>query len=678
MSQKYADIIIDISHEAIDKAFQYMIPKELESDISVGVLVTVPFGKGDKVRKGYVIGISEKPEFDVERMKMIQGIADGSLPIEGKLIKLAAWMREKYGSTMINCLMTVMPVKEQVRKHAPRISGEEYKILTPVVTKLNLSQQSLVDDFSNDIDRGIKENYLLHGVTGSGKTEVYIECIKKVVSKGKQAVVLVPEIALTYQNVARFKQHFKDRVAVINSKQSKGEKYREFMRAQAHEVDVVIGPRSALFSPCADLGLIVIDEEHDGAYKSDMTPKYHARDVAIKRAEIEEASVILGSATPSVESYMSAKLGMYKLWKLDKRPDDKQLACVSVVDLRHELRMGNRSILSDALKKAIEERLKKKEQIMLFINRRGYNSFISCRECGEAIKCPKCDVSLSYHKNGGTYDKNASGMMVCHYCGYSMKKPDSCPSCSSKLIGGFGTGTEKVEAEIKRIFPDAKTLRMDKDTTKKKTSQKDILETFNNREADILIGTQMIVKGHDFGNVTLVGIIIADMSLFANDYRAGERTFDLLTQAAGRAGRGSEAGQVIIQTYQPDHYAITAAAKQDYESFFDLEMAYRRMLSYPPICNMMVILMVGEDYNRTNNEADILGALLKKETGHMKATRIIGPSDATIGKINSMFRKVIYVKSNDPEELFQMREIAEGYETDAVNIMVDINPMNMY
>ncbi len=678
MSQKYADIIIDISHEAIDKAFQYMIPKELEPDISVGVLVMVPFGKGNKVRKGYVIGISEKPEFDVERMKMIQGIADGSLPIEGKLIKLAAWMREKYGSTMINCLMTVMPVKEQVRKHAPRISGEEYKILTPVVTKLNSSQQSLVDDFSNDIDRGIKETYLLHGVTGSGKTEVYIECIKKAVSKGKQAVVLVPEIALTYQNVARFKQHFKDRVAVINSKQSKGEKYREFMRAQAHEVDVVIGPRSALFSPCADLGLIVIDEEHDSAYKSDMTPKYHTRDVAIKRAEIEGASVILGSATPSVESYMSAKLGMYKLWKLDKRPDEKQLASVSVVDLRHELRMGNRSILSDELKKAIDERLKKKEQIMLFINRRGYNSFISCRECGEAIKCPKCDVSLSYHKNGGTYDKNSSGMMVCHYCGYVTKKPDRCPACDSKLIGGFGTGTEKVEAEIKRIFPNAKTLRMDKDTTKKKTSQKNILRTFNNKEADILIGTQMIVKGHDFGNVTLVGIIIADMSLFANDYRAGERTFDLLTQAAGRAGRGSEAGQVIIQTYQPDHYAIAAAAKQDYESFFDLEMAYRRMLSYPPICNMMVILMVGEDYDRTNNEADALGALLKKETGHMKATRIIGPSDATIGKINSMFRKVIYVKSNNPEELFQVREIAEGYESDAVSIMVDVNPMNMY
>ncbi|MCM1272351.1 MAG: primosomal protein N' [Clostridium sp.] len=678
MSQKYADIIIDISHEAIDRAFQYRIPKELEPGISVGVLVTVPFGKGDKIRTGYVTGISEEPEFDVKRMKDIQGIAGGSLPIEGKLIKLAAWMREKYGSTMINCLMTVMPVKEQVRKHTPRIAEEEYQVSTPVVTRLNLSQQSLADDFSNDIDMEKKETYLLHGVTGSGKTEVYIECIKKVVSKGKQAVVLVPEIALTYQNVARFKQHFKDRVAVINSKQSKGEKYREFMRAQAHEVDVVIGPRSALFSPCANLGLIVIDEEHDSAYKSDMTPKYHARDVAIKRAEIEGASVILGSATPSVESYMAAKLGRYKLWKLDKRANEKQLASVSIVDLRQELRMGNRGILSDALKSAIDERLKKKEQIMLFINRRGYNSFISCRECGEAVKCPKCDVSLSYHKDGGSPAGNTSGMMVCHYCGYSTKKPDMCPSCSSKLIGGFGTGTEKVEAEIKRIFPDAKTLRMDKDTTKKKTSQKNILETFHNREADILIGTQMIVKGHDFGNVTLVGIIIADTSLFANDYRAGERTFDLLTQAAGRAGRGSEAGQVIIQTYQPDHYAITAAAKQDYEAFFDLEMAYRRMLSYPPICNMMVILMVGGDYDRTGSEADRLGAMLKEKAESRKTVRVIGPSDATIGKINSMFRKVIYVKSNEPEEIFKLREIAEGYESDAVSIMVDINPMNMY
>ncbi|MDE6025148.1 MAG: primosomal protein N' [Lachnospiraceae bacterium] len=678
MSQKYADIIIDISHEAIDRAFQYSIPKELEPDISVGVLVTVPFGKGDKIRKGYVIGISEKPDFDVNRIKAIHGVEGGSLPIEGKLIKLAAWMREKYGSTMINCLMTVMPVKEQVKKHAPKVISEEYKIIKSPVAELNLSQQSLVDDFSYDIDCGRRETYLLYGVTGSGKTEVYIECIKKVIEQGKQAIVLVPEIALTYQNVARFKQHFKERVAVINSKQSKGEKYREFMRAQAHEVDVVIGPRSALFSPCAALGLIVIDEEHDGAYKSDMTPKYHARDVAVKRAELENASVILGSATPSVESYMSAKLGMYKLWKLSERPDDKQLAKVSVVDLRHELRMGNRGIISAELKNAIEERLEKKEQIMLFINRRGYNSIISCRECGEAIKCPKCDVSLSYHKWGTAYDKNSTGIMVCHYCGYSVKKPDKCPVCSSKMIGGFGTGTEKVEAEIKRIFPNAKTLRMDKDTTKKKTSQKDILETFNKKEADILIGTQMIVKGHDFENVTLVGIIIADTSLFANDYRAGERTFDLLTQAAGRAGRGSVAGQVIIQTYQPEHYAIAAAAKQDYESFFDLEIAYRRMLSYPPICNMMVILIVGEDYDITKDEADRLGRVLVKNAAIMKTTKIIGPSDATIGRINSMYRKVIYVKSNEPEELLKLRETAEGYETETVNIMVDINPMNMY
>lgn len=681
MSQKYADIIIDISHEAIDKTFQYIIPKELEEAVSVGMQVRVPFGKADRIRSGYVIGISENPDFDTDKMKELTGIVGGSIPIEGKLIKLAAWMREKYGSTMINCLMTTMPVKKQVRKTAPKLMTEEYIVDTPCVESLSDAQQKLVDDFSGDIDSDIKNTYLLHGITGSGKTEVYINCIKKIIEKGKQAIVLVPEIALTYQSVARFKQHFGERVAVINSRQSKGEKYRAFELARNHEVDVVIGPRSALFAPCRDLGLIVVDEEHDSAYKSDQSPKYHAREVAIERAAIENASVILGSATPSVESYENARLGRYRLWRLNERPNGMGLADVTVVDLREELALGNRSIVSLALKEAIKEKLEKKEQIMLFINRRGYNSFISCRECGEAVKCPKCDVTLSLHnvkREDGAGSKRNEGIMVCHYCGYTVKRPVKCPKCASEMLGGFGTGTEKVEEEILRLFPHARTIRMDRDTTTRKDSYQKILEAFKNGSADILIGTQMIVKGHDFGNVTLVGIMAADISLFANDYRAGERTFDLITQAAGRAGRGNERGQVIIQTYKPEHYAIAAAAKQSYEDFFDMEMAYRRLLFYPPVSVMAVVVMVSGEYDIVDGAAEALGKKLLSRTAQMKKTRIIGPSDAAIGKINSMYRKVLYIKSISDEEFTEVKSFIEQYTVENVSIMIDINPVNMY
>ena len=683
MSQKFADIIIDISHYAIDKTFQYIIPTELEEDVTVGMQVAVPFGQGNRSRKGYVIQITEKPEYDIDKMKEITGIVSKSIPIEGKLIKLAAWMKEKYGTTMLNCLLTVMPVKERIRKVEPKLKTEEYVVDTPCITKLSHEQEEMVGDFSADIDEGCINTYLLHGITGSGKTEVYIHCIKKVISLGRQAIVLVPEIALTYQNVARFKQHFKDRVAVINSKQSKGEKYREFERARNGEVDVVIGPRSALFAPCRDLGLIVIDEEHDSAYKSDQSPRYHAREVALERAKLEHSAVILGSATPSLESYQNARLGLYKLWRLDKRPNGRELAEVTVVDMREELRLGNRSIISLELKNAIEARLNKKEQIMLFLNRRGYNSFISCRQCGEAVKCPKCDVTLSLHnvgkKNGQPGRGNAAGgVMICHYCGYETPQPAVCPSCSSKMIGGFGTGTEKVEEEIVRLFPDVKTTRMDRDTTTKKDAYQKILEEFKSGEADILIGTQMIVKGHDFENVTLVGVVAADISLFANDYRAGERTFDLITQAAGRAGRGDVKGQVIIQTYQPEHYAIAAAAKQSYEDFFNMEMAYRRLLSYPPAAVMAVVLFVSLDYEAAKNAADELCRGLKNIAGAFKGIRIIGPGDATIGKINSLYRKVLYIKSKVPEEFTALRTFIEDFEPDNVSVMLDINPVNMY
>ncbi len=669
MSQKYADIIIDISHEAIDRAFQYKIPDELIDCIEIGTKAQVPFGNGNKLRQGYVIGITDTPSYDEDKIKYIDSVDEKGLQIEGKLIRLAAWMHETYGSTMINALKTVMPVKQSVRAAAKKVVEEEYVVEKPPVLELNADQQRLVDEFCSDFHAGRRKNYLLRGVTGSGKTEVYIGCIKRVIEDGGQAIVLIPEIGLTYQNVARMKQHFGSRVAVIHSKQSKGEKYQMLMKASRHEVDVIIGPRSALFTPCDNLKLIIIDEEHDAAYKSDQPPKYHARETAIERARLEGASVILGSATPTIESYALAKLGKYTLWELTERPCGMRLPDVSVVDMREEFHMGNRGIISQELKDLMTECLDRNEQVMLFINRRGYNSFVSCRECGEVIKCPKCEVALSLHNNG---------FMMCHYCGYIEREPKQCPKCKSIMIGGFGTGTEKVEEEINRLFPEAKTLRMDKDTTGRKGAHAAILNKFTQHKADVLIGTQMIVKGHDFNNVTLVGIILADLSLFANDFRAGERTFDLITQASGRAGRGDKGGNVVIQTYQPEHYAIATAAKQDYEEFFNMEMSYRRLLKYPPVYNMMVLLITSEDKDVAYEASKQLATALKKLGAGMDKLRIIGPGDASISKINDVYRRVIYIKAYGMDNIIKMRQAIDNYNQDGVNISVDVNPMSTY
>lgn len=675
MSQTYADIIIDISHSAIDRVFQYRIGEALESQVQIGSLVTVPFGKGNARRHGYVIGITDEPSYEPEKIKDILEVPQKGLPIEGKLIQLAAWMRETYGTTMNQALQTVMPVKQTVRKTAQKIeetalSDENWEFVT-----LNDAQQALVDAFAEDYQNEVRKTYLLHGITGSGKTEVYIQCIKEVVRDGGQAIVLIPEISLTYQTLARFRKHFGTRVAFVNSKQSKGEKYEQFRRAKEGEVDVVIGPRTALFTPFPNLKLIVIDEEHDAAFKSDQAPKYHARDVAIKRAELEEASVILGSATPSVESYAQAETGRYVLWELNSRPDGVKAQQIEVVDLRDELRKGNRSIISRNLYAKIQDRLAKKEQMMLFINRRGFNSFVSCRACGEAIKCPKCDVALTYHQQ----TMQAQRQLVCHYCGYSMAMPKQCPSCRSNMIAGFGTGTEKVEEEIIKLFPGIKTLRMDRDTTMRKDAGARILKQFSEGKADMLIGTQMIVKGHDYSNVTLVGVILADLSLYANDYRAGERTFELLTQAAGRAGRGDKEGSVVIQTYQPEHYAIAAAANQDYRAFYDMEMAYRRMLRYPPVYDMLQVLLTGESKGNVESYAGILSRDLKEKLNTLQFThtRIIGPGEAAIGKINDEYRYVIYIKAPGLGAITTLRDYIDTCSCEGVTITVDVNPMTV-
>ncbi|MCM1498092.1 MAG: primosomal protein N' [Clostridium sp.] len=746
MSPRYADIIIDISHEAIDRTFQYRIPENLAAKIRIGTQVSIPFGRGNRLRSGYVVAFSETPAFEELKIKEIAGIREGGVAAQDSLIELAAFIKEKYGSTMINALKTVMPVKDKVKGLVRRqvrllLSDEEAKqqlsvyqkrnaraklrLLTEllegsvipyglVTGKLNISaatlkamqeeqvivveeegyyrnvvrgeaagwivvpneeQQAVIDKVVREYQCGNPGTYLLKGVTGSGKTLVYIEIIDRIVSMGREAIVLIPEIALTYQTVKRFRQRFGNRVTIMNSRLSKGERYDQFEKAKNGDVSVIIGPRSALFAPFQHLGIIVIDEEHEAAYKSEYPPKYHAREVAIERARMAGALVVLGSATPSVESYYHALQGDYELLTLSRRASEEaELAEVSVVDLRRELKSGNRSIFSRKLQELMADRLEKKQQIMLFLNRRGFSGFISCRSCGHVFKCPHCDVSLTEHFSGTPREK-----LVCHYCGYEQKKPAVCPECQSKYIAGFGIGTQKVEEQVKVLFPTARVLRMDMDTTRNKDAHEKILSQFADKEADILVGTQMIVKGHDFSNVTLVGVIAADLTLFDNDYKSAERTFDLLTQAAGRAGRGSLKGDVVIQTYNPEHYVIETAAMQDYQAFYREEKAYRSLLAYPPFCHVLAVFMEHDRYE----ELCRLSAILKGIFDGDNPVRSIGPCDATIAKVNDRYRRVIYLKHEEYDRLVEAKNKAERYlegnaEFKDCHVSFDFDPVHGY
>ena len=741
----YADIIIDITHEKLDKIFQYRIPSQLEEKLTIGAEVLVPFGRGNTQTRGYVVGFSEVCQYDVEKLKEISGISKDALAIEGRMVTLAAWMKEQYGGTMIQALRTVLPVKQKVKSKTKRtvvlLLGEEegkkkltfylqknqkararllaelienkelpYELVTKKLNvtasviralqeqdvvevqeeqvyrnPIHMMQQTLqkpnyteeqryaIEQFHKDYTRGIRRTYLIHGITGSGKTEVYMEMIGEVIESGKQVIVLIPEIALTYQTVMRFYKRFGERVSIMNSRLSAGERYDQMMRAKNGEVDVMIGPRSALFTPFPQLGLIVIDEEHESTYKSEQIPRYHARETAEARAQMEGASLVLGSATPSVDSYYRALQGEYELLTLKNRATSQSLPKVYTVDLREELKGGNRSILSDKLRELMEDRLQRKEQIILFINRRGYAGFVSCRSCGYVAKCPHCDVALSAHRNG---------KLICHYCGHEERLFERCPQCGSKHVGGFRAGTQQIEELMKKEFPQARVLRMDMDTTKEKDGHEKILAAFANEEADILVGTQMIVKGHDFPNVTLVGILAADLSLYADDYRAGERTFQLLTQAAGRAGRGRKAGEVVIQTYSPDHYCVETAADQDYETFYKQEIQYRDLMGYPPIEQLLAVLVSCE-----NEELLEKGTFYLKEYANKRnkdnSYQIIGPASPYIGKVNDIYRKIIYIKHENYGMLIEMKnqlekyiEVNEGFHK--MRIQFDFNPINIF
>lgn len=518
---------------------------------------------------------------------------------------------------------------------------------------LNEEQQYITDTVLSEYSDGIRNTYLIHGVTGSGKTEVYMNIIEGVLSYGKQVIVLIPEIALTFQTVNRFYKRFGERVSVIHSRLSAGERYDQFIRAKEGLVDIMIGPRSALFVPFKNLGLIVVDEEHETSYQSETPPKYHAREVAVQRAGMLGASVLLGSATPSLEAYYRARKGIYRLFTLKKRAGGAHLPEVHIVDLREEFKNKNYSVFSGKLTALIEERLKKHEQSVIFINRRGYAGFISCRQCGESIGCPHCSVSLKPHMHKGVVDR-----LKCHFCGYEIPVPAACPSCGSKYIGTFGIGTQQVEEAARKLFKGARILRMDADTTGGKEGHSKILSQFANGGADILIGTQMIVKGHDFPNVTLVGIIAADLSLNAGDYRAAERTYQLVAQAAGRAGRGNKKGEVVLQTYQPAHYSIVHAANQDYESFYKQEISVREMLQYPPVSNILGVLVFSENEESALKLASVISEIAEQ----YQDVTVLGPADAPVAKAKDIYRKMVYGKCMDYGTLCSVKDCIEAFK----------------
>ena len=736
----YADVIVNLSVKSIDRPYTYRIPADLEDKVVPGTPVMVPFGNGGRVIKGFVIGVRARAALSDDRIKDIGGICEKSNEIEEKMLVLAAWMKEQFGSTMNEAIRCCVPVKDKIenktvstitagcsreileaalgeavaRKRSARarlyeallakgeldrsyalkelkvtaaiLRDEEEKGLIRITTidevrgpyrditerdvppQPTPGQKEIIDSITSDLRAGLRSDYLIFGETGSGKTEIYMNIISECIASGKQAIMLIPEISLTYQTVSRFIRRFGDRVSIMNSRLSKGERYDQYMRAKNGETDIMIGPRSALFAPFERLGLIVIDEEHETSYKSESSPTYHAREVALERGALEGASVIFGSATPSLESFAMAKAGRLRLFKLTGRTAGAVHPDVCLVDMREELKRKNRTMFSYTLREQIENRLARKEQIMLFLNRRGYSTSVSCRECGTVIKCPHCDVSMTLH---------GDGRMICHYCGYNIERPTTCPECGSRYIGTFGAGTQKIEEELRKVWPQARILRLDSDSVRRKGSMDETLKAFERGEADILLGTQMIVKGHDFPGVTLVGILLADLSLYSPDIRAGERTFELIAQASGRAGRGAKKGMVVIQTYDPENYAIISAARRDYEGFFEEEMAYRIAMGYPPAGVMLAVSVSSEDEKALEESTGRLADVVRGLYEDKSRFRVIGPAKASLYKIKDVFHMVIYVKSYDGKGLRalgdELRDKAKAVVLEGVRVEYSFN-----
>jgi primosomal protein N' (replication factor Y) len=677
----YAEIILGRVNPGLDKVYHYSLPEELAKTLDIGYQVLVPFGKSKSV--GYVVGFVETS--DIKGIKDIAQILSPYPLFTRDSVELAKWISSYYNSFFITALRSVMPpgttlierraMKAKIKKPLYREIQTSKSSSTSlragkIQSKFSLTsdQKAAMRSIATDIDIKKFSVSLLYGITGSGKTEVYLRAADHVSEMGGGAIILVPEVGLTPQIIERFREHFGDRLAVYYSDMHEKDRQMEWSAVAMGEKKIVLGTRSAVFMPVKNLRLIVLDEEYENTYKQEQNPRYHAREVAFKIARKLNASVILGSASPSIETYYHAKESDYKLLVLPKRIDDRPLPPVEVVDMRDELKAGNYNVLSRKLKEEIKGTILKKEQAILFINRRGYFSFVMCRTCGQAIQCPKCSTSLIYYMN----DRK----LRCNHCGFTSEAPVICPACQSTQIKFFGGGTQRIEQEVAKIVPTARILRLDRDTVTRKGSYENIIRSFISGSADILIGTQMVTKGLDIGSVTLVGVVAADIGLNLPDFRAAEHTFQLLTQVAGRAGRHKLAGKVVVQTYNPDHYAIEYASKYDYEGFYEEEIKTRKTLGYPPFGSLINVIVYGESEKNVEQVSKELVKFLKKR---LPADEVFGPAKAPIVKLKNNYRYQILLKGKDIENIRKavVESVGSIVKLGGVRISVDIDPYNM-
>ena len=713
-------VLVELSNKNIDRVFDYFVPSNLEKDIKVGIRVTVPFQY--MTLEGFVLEIKKEKDNNIE-LKEIINVVDKDIILNNELLELGKYMKDKTLSTLISCYQVMLPkgykakvnkeinikyeklielnkniniydyeltpkqlemielVKKEKQVLRSVLSKKSHSILKKLLEKeifieiekeiyrlnddernntfkypLTNDQQVVVDTILSN--KELPKTYLLHGVTGSGKTEVYMELIENMLKKNKSSIVLVPEISLTPQMVSRFKNRFKESIAILHSRLSDGEKYDEYRKISRGEVKIVIGARSAVFAPIKDIGLFIIDEEHTSSYRQDNNPKYNAIDIAIERSKYHNSLVILGSATPTLESYAKAIKGIYTLVNLPNRVNNKTLPTVKIIDMNKEKKKGD--YFSIELINSIKDRLEKKEQIIILLNRRGYSSFITCSNCGNVEKCPSCDITLTYHKS--------SNMLRCHYCGYATKHSNICSNCHEESVKDLGIGTEKIEEQLNNMF-DCRVVRMDFDTTSRKGAHEKIINDFKEHKYDILLGTQMIAKGLDFANVTLVGVINADTSLMIPNYNSSEETFQLLCQVSGRAGRGDIDGEVIIQTFNPSHYAIELSKNHDYISFFKEEMNIRRQLGYPPYFHLATIKIISPVYELSRDHSNKVASILKEK---LKSSIVLGPSVSNIFKLNNTYRFSVIVKYKKEENLYKTLEEIQDYYKANSKIKIDI------
>ena len=734
MFELYAEVIINSDAIEIDRPFTYKVKEELLDIIEVGHRVKVPFGVKNKPTEAFVLGLKCEGIENVKKIKYISSILDDIPILTRDDLRLIDFLRENYLCKYIDAIRTTIPSglskgiknkKKTVIVFNKELDGmfkdkDNYVKIVNLIKEKDgeLTKSEIINDYSlssyslnkliengylltedrvvyryntrsyieesknvlndeqknafNKILNSDKKGFLLKGVTGSGKTEVYMNLVGETLKEGKSAIVLVPEISLTPQMIERFKGRFGKNVALFHSKLSQGERFDEWYRIKKGEARLVVGARSAIFLPLDNLGIIIIDEEHENTYKSEQNPKYSTKEVAKFLSEIKGCKYILGSATPSIETYYEALNGKLELVEIKNRVSNRPLPQMEIVDMREELKSRNLSLLSRSLYNEMKETLERKEQIILFLNRRGFSSFVSCRSCGYVFKCPECDLSMTYHKNG---------YLICHYCGRAQREQKVCPECGSKYVKFFGAGTQRVEEEVKKYFPKARVMRMDVDTTRNKDSHENIYNAFKSGEGDVLIGTQMVSKGLDFKNVTLVGVLAADISLNIPDYRSSERTYQIITQVAGRAGRGEKKGKVVIQTYTPNSLSLQYAIENNYNDLYNEEIKVRKIMNYPPFSTIFLINSISKDERKLKEFMNKVGESLRKLLDSRENIQILGPVPCIITKLKDNYRWQIIIKGNLDNKLkLKIKDILYELNKSVYNeirISMDINPNNM-